>query len=69
MGSCKFFLWVLIFLNACSIIPYHKNGYVITKDGRKYEIKEGHTFINQREIHFDTVTIYKKDIKEIHLEY
>jgi len=63
-----FFIFIL-FLNACAIIPHQKNGYVITRDGRKYEIKEGNTFINQSEIHFESVTIYKKDIKEIHLEY
>lgn len=63
------FLFLFIFITSCSVIPHHKNGYVITKDGRKYEIREGNTFINQREIHFDAVTIYKKDIKEIHLEY
>jgi hypothetical protein len=65
----KIIIILIIFLNSCSIIPHHKSGYVITKDGRKYEIKEGNIFINQCEIHFDTITIYKKDIKEIHLEY
>lgn len=65
----KIIIISILFLSACSIIPHHKSGYVITKDGRKYEIKEGNVFINQSEIHFDTVTIYKKDIKEIYLEY
>ena len=65
----KIIIICFIFLNACSIIPYHKTGYILTKDNRKYELKNGHLWVNTYEIHTESVKKKKKDIKEIHLEY
>lgn len=65
----KFIIIIIIFFNACAVIPHYKAGYIITKDGNKYILNNGNFWINQNEVHTDYVTVYKKDIKEIHLEY
>jgi hypothetical protein len=69
----KIIIISLIFFNACSIIPKHKNGYVVTKTNQRIELTGGNIFINEKEIHFldntADFTLYKKEIKEIYLNY
>jgi hypothetical protein len=56
----------------CSVVPHHKSGTVVT-DQTTYNLKGGHMFVDQREIHFydksGDFTLLKKEIKEINLKY
>lgn len=68
----KLIIITALFLSACSIVPKHKSGYVITKHG-KIELKGGHVFVNMHELHIidkqGDFTLLKKEIKELKLDY
>lgn len=68
----KLIIITALFLSACSVVPHHKSGHVITEHGR-IELKGGHVFVNMHELHFvdktGDFTLLKREIKELKLDY
>jgi hypothetical protein len=68
----KLIIALTIFISACSIVPKHKSGYVVTDQGR-IDLKGGHVVVNMHELHFldkqGDFTLLKREIKELKLEY
>lgn len=70
----KIICFILFLCCSCSTLPEYSSGYVITKDNRKFELKEGctgkwHTdgeFFEDQQI---IIIIKPKNIKTINLEY
>lgn len=68
----KLIIALTIFMSACSIVPKHKSGYVVTDQGR-IELRGGHMIVNMHELHFidkqGDFTLMKREIKELKLDY
>ena len=72
MKKIMFLIIGLMFIG-CSIVPYHKSGYIITDKNQQINLTGGHIIVDMREIHVvdktADFTLMKKEIKEMHLKY
>lgn len=69
----KLIIILTLLLSACSVVPHHKSGYVLTDKEERINLTGGHVFVDMHELHIidktADFTLMKKEIKEIHLNY